>query len=552
MDSEGDDYMECEDYMNIDHDDIDHTNDEALDSEEEKMEVDYAEKGDEFPTDIVESDDIKGLKSGSEFMYALVFKRNNMYCQQIKHGPDAATYVWEQSSRLWKTDESGVLRNKAITKTMLNLVDRAERHNQMSASKAAKLFKKFANIKTIRNMKHYINLECEPEFSRKLNSYKEFFPIKGGKKICLKTKKVSIRTKRDFFSMELDLEYLPNLTEDDNVFANFLKSIWTDQEEYEYWRKIHAVLALGETQSNYLIMWLHEKGGGGKTIWINSLEACLGRRFVTKLDRDILFRGCKKNKDFELAKLCSKRIAYVDEVSTDADKTPINLRLLLDLTGGGYRHEMDKYQKASSMVARKQTATVCLMGNNAFFMTDKSLSALNRRIIVAKSKPYFRKKGEDAYDPNDPWCKEKDCNLWANIEKNINHVFTFLMNCISDYINNGKEDLHPIKPESFRNAWKEINGKFLNTKKRILNEFFAECDESAGRHIELIGFAATVNDWLKSQYEDCDIVITCNDIAAYVSENSFGSENAIKVSYVYANGRTDTRKRYIVNIAPPQ
>ena len=155
-------------------------------------------------------------------------------------------------------------------------------------------------------------------------------------KVDASTKSMSHRTKDDYFTYELDVSYCPHLDEKDNIFSKFLHGVWEDEEEYQYFKLINGKLLLPAEHSNLLIVWHHEKGGGGKTIWVNSIQQVLGPR-VTQIDREILYRRTVRNKQFELARLRGRTMAYVDEVAdkdTKNSKESVNLKLLLDLSGG--------------------------------------------------------------------------------------------------------------------------------------------------------------------------------------------------------------------------
>ena len=504
----------------------------------------------------VADEDIRHLHRKCEWYYKKIFKRNNKLVYSIGAGQKKGNYVWDHEQRLWRLDEKGVLTNDAITITMLNIVERAMFHEQITRSLGKSLVNKFANIKIIRNMKCFIDYPTPRRFCEELDCVKKYFPIKGGRKICLETKEITGRTIKDYFSYELDRDYLPNLDETNNVFANFLRSVWIKPEEYEFWKLIHAILMLGETQGNYLIIWLHHVGGGGKTVWINSLQACLSHKHVTKLDREIFFRNCKKTKGFELAKLCEKRIAYVDEVATDGDASAgsaINLKVSLDITGGGFRSELDKYQRASSMIAKKQTATLCLMGNSCFFISDKAVAPLNRRVICARSERYFRARKDELFNEDDPNCGVKDPGLWDRINDNLDHVFTFLVNCVYDYIQQGKPDLHAIQPTSFKRAWKDLNGVFEGAKTRFITEYLAECDNEEGESIELTEFIRLINGWLKCKYKDTNIKITASEVKELLRKNEYGLRHPMRIRFLYENPDTKTlRKFYVLNCKVPE
>ena len=133
-------------------------------------------------------------------------------------------------------------------------------------------------------MKSIIVLTPDEKFEKLLNVSQLYLPIKGGKKINLKTLQVSERTRNDYWTFEIDATFNKSLRDDNNVFVQFLKSMWDDPEEYQYIEQLIGYMVTLLYDQNLLIIWQHSKGGGGKTIFINTLWSVL-RQFVCKLDR---------------------------------------------------------------------------------------------------------------------------------------------------------------------------------------------------------------------------------------------------------------------------
>ena len=509
-----------------------------------------------FGTGPLAPHDVRYLQELGDYFWAVVFKRNNKLIYSINSGPDKGTYVWNHIKKLWVNEDrmNAPTINVAITETMMNLIERAMYHKQLSTKEGSKLLSKCKQSKCVNQIKQFAGFDAPTDFMSKFNDLSSCFPIKDGKKINIVTKQVSIRTRSDYFSYELPVNYLSDLKEEDNIFAKFLRGVWIDEKLYKFWRYIHAVLMLGETHRNYLILWLHHMGGGGKTIWMNALSKAIGT-FITKLDRDIFFRGCKRNIGFELSKMSGKRIAYVDEVATDSDAAngcTINLKVLLDITGGGYRSELDKYQKAKNMVPRKQTATLVCLGNFCFVVSDKKIDALKRRIICCVSKAYFRAKGSPLFNENDPFCFVKDETLAEQLDNNPDHTFTFLINCIAEYIADGKPDLHEVQPAVFEQEWDNLNGQADGCTPRLIEDFLTECSECEGAKIRLTEFTDGCNQWIKKKYGDTGTTIHCEDIKALFKEKEYGNRCIINTHYLYDAPPDKTRKYFVCNILLPE
>ena len=83
----------------------------------------------------------------------------------------------------------------------------------------------------------------DSNFISLLDSSKECFPIKNGKKINFKTLEISNRTNLDFFSYESPVEYVENTPNADKFF----KELFEKTENIEYVRKVFGYNLTAET-----------------------------------------------------------------------------------------------------------------------------------------------------------------------------------------------------------------------------------------------------------------------------------------------------------------
>ena len=159
----------------------------------------------------------------------------------------------------------------------------------------------------------------------------------------------------------------------------------------------------------------------------------------TTLSRDIFYDNCRRNTDFEIAKLYNNTVAFVDEIHVNEKnkkkEVPVNLARVQDLTGGGMRGELDEYQKASNSTPKKQTANIVLLGNGNFFMSKEALcSSMDRRVIYVTTLQIFRAINSKDYDANNRYCCVKDPNLHERLINNKDRIFTFLLNATCDHL----------------------------------------------------------------------------------------------------------------------
>ena len=76
-----------------------------------------------------------------------------------------------------------------------------------------------------------------------LDSSKECFPIKNGRKINFRTLEISSRTNLDFFTFESPVEFLENTPNADKFF----EQLFDNKENREYVRKVMGYNLTAET-----------------------------------------------------------------------------------------------------------------------------------------------------------------------------------------------------------------------------------------------------------------------------------------------------------------
>ena len=389
--------------------------------------------------------------------------RYNINMKWIKAGDKHKTYVWDPETLVYNHTSEPAVILRLMRKTINCVLQRGVATGQLGTDTEEEVLDIIENL-ALKHVKNFVLLKPDLEFAQNLDKLDQEIPIKHGYKINLRTKQVSKRTRKDYFTYELPVEYLPALESCNNEFAKFLHSIFLDTEEYEFFRLLNGKLVIPDTHANILVLWQHELGGGGKTIWFSCFSETLHRR-PTTLSRDIFYDNCRRNPDLEIAKLYHKTVAFVDEIYVNKQnkkkEVPINLARVQDLTGGGMRGELDKYQKASTSIPRKQTANIVLLGNGNFFVNKEALcSSMDRRVIYFTTLPIFRPVNSKDYDENNPNCFEKDPNLYERLITHKDHIFTFLVNATFDYLQRKKSisnfALKDYQPPRFVKLWNNL------------------------------------------------------------------------------------------------
>ena len=269
-----------------------------------------------FPDEPLNAVDLSILKNGySKWCHydlaQLIIKHNVLFKRVSNSGSVAQYYVWNIEEALWDLCDA-TMRNSAMAEMFKHLIRRVLKHNQLSKTQAGDLMAKYQNIKIVKSICGFFNLKIDKQFEKTLDKAGEIIPISNNKKINLRTKEILPRTYDDYFSYYLEVEYLPDLKDENNTFFIFNKSLWNDPTEFEYWILLNGKVILPDAHDNLVIVWQHPLGGGGKTIWLNCIHHIFDE-FITKFTIDIFKKRTSKSKSFELCKLLGRTLAYCEE-----------------------------------------------------------------------------------------------------------------------------------------------------------------------------------------------------------------------------------------------
>ena len=528
--------------------------DEDIDIIEQRPDIDEL-----FPDTPLSAADLQVLKRGWVVyrhydLARLIMKHNVLFKRVSSCTSKIKLYVWNTAECLWKVSDDKPTRNSTMALMFQHLIRRALKHKQLTHKQAVKLIGKYQNKVTIDSILGFFNPIQDKRFEQTLDKIGEIIPIANNKKIDLRTKEISPRTIDDYFSYFLDVEYLPELQNKDNVFFSFNQSLWNDPEEFKYWMLLNGKMVLPDSHDNLVIVWEHPLGGGGKTIFLNCIHHTFGNR-ITKFTIDTFKKG-SKNKKFELCKLYGRTLAYCDENTKDenqkgSSKERIDLALILDISGGGMREDIDKYGKVTGSRARRCTFTILFAGNKGYFDAKTRISALERRLIIFDTEPYFRNQGEPDYDENNPNCRPKVHNLEKLLLDKPDHIFTYFVNCAYNYVHSNN-DLHTSQPERFREYWNsvtaqnfDVNNELTEEKKEILMDFLNDDCENKNYCMPLKSFITEFK--IYAETNGTTINFSQKQMMDFFKQENFGTP-AIQTRLMLYKGKS--RKRCITNIKP--
>lgn len=254
------------------------------------------------------------VKVVSDDMIFYFDKNKKLWTKANKKQFEAFVYTW--------FDDTANLIKKLIKKSE-NIDEQVERETKL-------LIKQF-------DKKSYINDIIERSFTTLydvqfytiLDSQPSSMPILNGKKICLKTLKITERTSSDYFTYESPVNFIEGKTPNAD---KFFKQIMPNKKAKEYLRKILGYSLTGETDARIFMVWFGH-GSNGKTLLVKCLDLILGPQYV-QCDRSIFMKSKKSGGGAtpELMALMGKRMGVYSEGET-SDHIEMNLSGLKQISG---------------------------------------------------------------------------------------------------------------------------------------------------------------------------------------------------------------------------
>ena len=430
---------------------------------------------------------------------ATLVKKHNNIIKVIRNNSNYIHYIWCRETKLYlvndKKDRKMRIAIITILKKIIKLLSRCAK---VSEGELNKMLDKYSRASSIRKITNLLLIKPEEKFEQLLDKHPYYWPIQNGKKIDIRTRKITTRTTYDYFSSELNHVYLPNLQMKDNVFTQFVRTLFPEDTEYKFIQYLFGYLLSLDITENIFVIFCHPKGGGGKTILMNIIHQVFVN-YVTKLSRDTILHG-GGNIHAELSKLRNKRIAYIDEAldnkSTQKNikKKTLVLDVILDITGGGLRQDRDTFEKGGEVKMYKLNTKLVLLGNDNS-MNNTTHFALNRRIVYIPMQYYFRVKTHIDYNENDEFCKEADSTIGPTLQNNLNHAFTWLIDCMNLYFHDKPKILEQI-PDRFVKEWN--NTENSNPKdaywRRFVQDYIIQSTNSTER---LSDVRDAINDFIQ-------------------------------------------------------
>ena len=445
------------------------------------------------------------VKCWNDHNAALLFEKHNTSIKLIKIGKKCLYYNWNDNKKLWMICTNDVyidiIKNTLIE--VLQNLTKYENINIMNIDTAKNLI---ANKNHLANIKKLIELQEDNDFKLNLDKVSIMLPINDKKIINILTKKVNYRNKKDYFSYELNVNYLPRLTERNNTFSKFLKQIWENEEEYEYWKLIQGkIISPSRFNNNIFIIWQHELKNMERLHWFKIMKECFRNFSMSQ-------RKCP----LEYSELHKMTCLYVDTVSN--------------------KGKLDKFINFGSLLRANRDI-------NIIWSADTIFNTIQEQYYykLAKNIIYIRRKEENLFE-------ETVKNIqFDELLRDIDHVFTFCINAAYQYSIVG-DNIYNSQPIRFKKEKLLLltDDKFrykIILEQLLMNDF----DNKNNCNTLLRDFSRNINI-LCRQKHGLNVNFTGDILKSIINRNNYG-QPLIRVKYVYRDIlKKDKRVYKVMNI----
>ena len=361
-------------------------------------------------------------------------------------------YIWCSVNKLWKKNCDNALKHE-IVRIFQTIATRASQQDLISETQRDVLIKKTLHHRWFLNIIFFFHVTPDPAFETQLNIMHPYLPISNGKKINMKTLEISERKKTDYWSFHFGHQFIRKQPTDNNKFAQFLKRLFPDFNEYEYMVKMlgSMIIAAGKNNTSFLLdgdATVHK----AISLLMNLLEKVFPQVSYGIQDKANMHRKITiRNKTF-FSKLKNKRFIWIDNISAET-----NLSVILKLVSGttSLYHQASNPNMSRSLVK----PTIIILGNQHASQKKFSHLASNKHLVVLKMK-LSSSSLQNIKLPTELHDSEFD-----------NHIFTFMV-CAANYYLASNFDLFVDQPKK----WKRVWAKKILMIDNFLNDTFIRGD----------------------------------------------------------------------------
>jgi P4 family phage/plasmid primase-like protien len=314
------------------------------------------------------------------------------------------------------------------------------------------------------------------KFMNKLNSSKHILPIRNGRVINLKTLEISERTRDDYFSYELDLDYISKTTQAEKFFLSLMTD---DKEKMKVFQRYLGYSITGENNAKCYFVGIGS-GDNGKSACFDIFSE-LFRPFFISVQKDIIFKdkNSRTNIDPYLAELNGKRIGQYNESADNCTMKEDNIKAI---TGNDSITARPLYRDPFTFTP---IIKIWIMTNKKIIF-DSCSEPMVKRTRIIKFNSVFT---SDKKLLKKPGFYLKDTQFVESLKTMYrDEIFSFIVNGANEYYKQGLDKCESIEKEEHEYI------KSIDPIRQYIEDSFELCDKSRIERTEIFSHYI---DWCK-------------------------------------------------------
>ena len=374
----------------------------------------------------------------AEFFLKLYGSNIKAYDYDTKNG--LQFYHWNHSKALWEEQNSRCLMNYVkilrpffetpildYQKQLKKMEKKTDEYNEMKEK--IKYYKNaLKKTKSASFVKGIITFIASRDLDEHINEYinKSIYelPIKNKRVIDLRTQKVKKRTKDDFWSFELDVDFTDDANE--NIIKDYITSLFKDPDTERYITNLCGYMLSGSIKDRSFYV-LHGVGSNGKSVFMDLVQNILTPKLYSTLSDQAILKqtngGSRGSATPDLICLKDGRLSVMNETN---EGNQIDSALIKRLSGNDEITVRQLYKEPITF----KTQNKLILISNALPQFDISDQAMLDRVKFIPFYQRFRYKGEE----------KKEAQKYVDLLKSKykNDLFSY-------FVRNFSEDLEPSK-----------------------------------------------------------------------------------------------------------
>lgn len=310
-------------------------------------------------------------------------------------------FKWDQTLKLWLRVETSLFIDISrlidhIESCLIPLNEQFKNNNSdIIKTRVKQLNKILNNIKMVGFCKSVWEIIYNTIFDRSflniVNKNKCEMPYKGGYLINLKTSEIRQRTKNDFWSFEIDYDYI----EDISLGEQYINTLFDEDEMRVFIKNLLGYMVTGEVSQRKGYFFIGS-GRNGKSEFINIISKVF-KQFSATLSKGVIVKNQSHHSDInkpnpEVQPLINSRIAFTCEMESEEK---IDENKFKNITGSDSLYYRPMFMRGDPIQFTTQSKLVCITNNLPEFSCDQAMK--DRICIIPFDKRFEGNKEEKEY-----------------------------------------------------------------------------------------------------------------------------------------------------------